>query len=74
MPEATQCWICGSTNTRSLRPQTYAQKLDSESFRITDADYGATHALRLCEDCSFAYAESLPDNDLVAGDDFDDDT
>lgn len=65
MNDHTRCWICGTANTRHYRRRSCPATIDSESFRITDSRYGETHGLRKCSECSFVFAESLPDYDLI---------
>jgi putative hydrolase of the HAD superfamily len=61
-----ECWICGSTMTRRLRPSTISREIDSRSVRITDSAYGQTGALRECRRCGFVFCDPVPREDLVS--------
>ena len=55
--QLSRCWVCGSARTMPWKARTIARELTPEDFRITDSNYGATLALRRCQDCDFIFAE-----------------
>jgi len=60
-----RCWVCGSERTTPWKTRSFAGELRPEYFRITDSDYGATLALRLCRDCGFIFADERELSSLV---------
>src|ERR1043165_1274395 len=54
-PSATRCWICNSEKTHLHRPSSLPEIVTADNFRITDASYGVTAAIYVCDDCSFLY-------------------
>jgi len=60
LPSGTECWLCGSSKSRLLRPSSLSD-LGAENFRITDSSYGTTAAIYECAECGFFYCPDSPD-------------
>ena len=58
---AARCWLCGSDGLALLKPSTLPGQVNSASFRITDAEYGAAGAIYGCPSCGFRQCTDLTD-------------
>ncbi|MEO6693946.1 MAG: class I SAM-dependent methyltransferase [Ignavibacteria bacterium] len=59
-----KCWVCGSKNRIFLWGKEFDNGLVSSDVAITNDQYGKTLPLYECQNCSFTYADPLPDNIL----------
>jgi len=61
-----KCPICAYTALRTFRKSTFdLDLLTRERIKITDADYGKTWSLSLCEKCGYVFANPCPSADLI---------
>lgn len=51
--EASKCWVCGGQSWRLFKESTLGGRISSDDFKITDARYGHTGRIDLCETCGF---------------------
>jgi len=61
----SECWICGSSDSREVVPSGIDGGVSSEDFRISDSHYGRTARIVECNECGFRYADPLPADDLA---------
>lgn len=72
-----KCWVCGSASMGFFKASDVEGKLTSQSFAITDSDYGHTGELYKCRECGFlqctdirnalSFYEELEDEEYEAG-------
>ena len=53
------CWVCGRETLTRVRESTLPAALSSESFQITDKQYGRMGALDRCDGCGFHQCSDL---------------
>lgn len=74
---ALECWVCGSPSMVFFKSSDVDGQLTSQSFAITDSDYGHTGELYKCLECGFlqctdiknalSFYESLEDSGYETG-------
>lgn len=55
------CWVCKSGNMTLFKPNNIKETLNSNSFSITDSNYGITGQLHQCANCGFIQCSDLHD-------------
>lgn len=55
------CWVCGSTELTRARNSTLPETITSDTFRITNSDYGRAAAIDRCETCGFHQCTDMVD-------------
>lgn len=75
--KAQECWVCGSQSLHFFKASDIDTELTSQSFAITDSDYGRTGELYKCSECGFiqctdiqnalSFYETLEDTEYEAG-------
>lgn len=53
------CWLCDSRSLSLVKPSGIKNNVTSESFAISDSDYGVTGALYRCMACGFLQCPEL---------------
>lgn len=51
--DVPSCWVCGSTQLHRVRESTLPSQVNSDTFRITNSDYGQAAAIDRCAVCGF---------------------
>jgi 2-polyprenyl-3-methyl-5-hydroxy-6-metoxy-1,4-benzoquinol methylase len=54
------CWICSQNKLKLVKPSNIDSSLTSQSFAITDKQYGVTGDIFLCNSCGFLQCHKLP--------------
>mgnify|MGYP004002636007 CR=1 FL=1 len=54
------CWICSQNKLKLVKPGNIDSSLTSQSFEITDKEYGVTGDIFLCNSCGFLQCHKLP--------------
>ncbi|MBN2347108.1 MAG: class I SAM-dependent methyltransferase [Candidatus Aminicenantes bacterium] len=63
-----RCPLCSGPRLRLFRKGTVnPQALGSDDFKITDSRYGSRWTFSACRDCSFVFANPMPDAEAIAG-------
>ncbi len=55
------CWICESKHLEIFRPSQIEKVLQSNSFAISDNNYGVTGELHRCQECGFLQCSDFTD-------------
>ena len=55
-----KCWICSQNKLKLVKPGNIDSSLTSQSFEITDKEYGVTGDIFLCNSCGFLQCHKLP--------------
>ncbi|HEY3346887.1 MAG TPA: hypothetical protein VGK71_04625, partial [Nitrospirota bacterium] len=62
----SNCWLCGSAESREVLPSSISGEVTPEDFRISDSRYGFTSRIVECGQCGFRYSDPLPASDLLS--------
>lgn len=57
----TLCWVCGSAQMNLYKKSDISAGVNSQSFAITDSNYGVTGELVKCSNCGFIQCTNLTD-------------